>query len=183
MNWLLETRRHFRVAAPASFAWNYTKTMIQTTILWAIFLGVVPALIADVEQSQFDIATIGRSRPIGAALFCGFGALGLWGGVVMAKVGRGTPLPFDTAPVLAVAGPYRHVRNPMAISAPAQSVGVALWLDSTFVLVYAIGAALVWNFVIRPPEELDLEERFGADYVRYRENVRCWIPRFPGFDL
>ena len=60
---------------------------------------------------------------------------------------------------------------------------MSLWLDSTLVLLYGVAAAVVWNYVIRPPEELDLEERFGDDYIRYRESVRCWMPRFPGFDL
>jgi len=32
---------------------------------------------------------------------------------------------------------------------------------------------------VRPLEEVDLEERFGADYRRYRDSVRCWIPRVP----
>ncbi len=181
--WLLESRRFFRVAAPAGFAWNYAKTMLQTTILWAVFLFGLPGAIAAFEHRVLDVPTLGEARLVGALVFGAFGGLGLWGGFVMARVGRGTPLPLDAAPVLVVAGPYRHVRNPMAISAPMQAIGVSLWLDSTLVLLYGGAAALLWNFVIRPPEELDLQERFGTAYDRYRDNVRCWVPRIPGFDL
>ena len=36
---------------------------------------------------------------------------------------------------------------------------------------------VVWNYVVRPLEESDLEARFGDEYVRYRMSVRCWWPR------
>jgi len=183
MKWLLATRRIFRVATPGSFAWNYTKTMAQTTILWGLFLFAIPAVLAGFEDDHWDLPTLGESRALAVAGFVVFGSLGLWAGVIIAKIGRGTPLPLDAAPVLAIAGPYRYVRNPMAISAPLQAISVSFWFDSTTVLLYGILAGFLWHIVIRPPEELDLEERFGDDYVRYRQNVRCWIPTFPGFDL
>jgi len=177
----LWARRYIRVAKPGPFAWNYTKTLVQTSILWAVFLFVVPSLISDLEHDVLDLPTFGRFRALAVVGFCVFGALGLWGGLVMARVGRGTPLPIDTAPVLVVSGPYRYVRNPMAISAPGQAVFVSLWLDSTLVLTYAVLAAVAWNHLIRPPEELDLEERFGEPYRRYRAAVRCWLPRRRGY--
>ena len=105
MKWLLETRRYFRVAQPSSFAWNYTKTMAQTTILWGVFLFALPAAISEVEHRYLGLASLGEWRLGALLLFCLFGSLGLWGGFVMAKVGRGTPLPLDAAPVLAIAGP------------------------------------------------------------------------------
>jgi protein-S-isoprenylcysteine O-methyltransferase Ste14 len=40
----------------------------------------------------------------------------------------------------------------------------------------AIGAAL-WQFLARPWEERDLEMRFGDQYRKYRDAVRCWLPR------
>jgi protein-S-isoprenylcysteine O-methyltransferase Ste14 len=57
-------------------------------------------------------------------------------------------------------------------------VAVGLILSSWFVVVYALSGSLLWNYVIRPLEEADLESRFGAPYRRYREEVRCWVPAF-----
>lgn len=97
----------------------------------------------------------------------------------MARRGGGTPLPIDAASRLVVDGPYRFVRNPMAIAGLAQALGVAIAIGSWMTLVYvAIGAA-IWQWVVRPGEEPQLLRQFGGSYAAYRNAVRCWIPRAP----
>lgn len=51
---------------------------------------------------------------------------------------------------LVIAGPYRWVRNPMAVAGVAQAASVGLILGSWLVVVYAVGGALLWNVGIRP---------------------------------
>jgi protein-S-isoprenylcysteine O-methyltransferase Ste14 len=113
----------------------------------------------------------------GAALVLAASALGIWSAVAMSVHGEGTPLPSAMARRLVIAGPYRHVRNPMAVSGIAQGMAVGLILGSWLVVVYALVGSLFWNAVIRPLEEADLEERFGAVYAGYRDEVPCWRPR------
>ena len=84
--------------------------------------------------------------------------------------------PAATARNLVVVGPYRFVRNPMAVAGALQTVGVGLWRGSWIVIVSSITGALIWNTFIRPEEEADLAARFGDDYDAYRAVVRCWIP-------
>jgi len=48
----------------------------------------------------------------------------------MAVLGNGTPLPAATARRLVIGGPYRFVRNPMAVAGLVQTVGVGLWTGS-----------------------------------------------------
>ena len=183
MKWLLSTRRFFRVADSASFGWNYTKTLVQTAFLWAVFLFILPSFVADLDRTHLNFPSLGESKLLAVVVFVIFGSLGLWAGVIMAKDGHGTPLPLDTASELAIAGPYEYVRNPMAIAACVQAVAASFWLDSGLVLLYGVGAAFVWNYVIRPPEQLDLEERFGDPYRRYYAEVRCWVPRRSRFQI
>ena len=52
-----------------------------------------------------------------------------------------------------------------------------MMLSSWFVVLYALAGALMWNYAVRPHEEADLAARFGTDYDRYRQAVRCWVPR------
>ncbi len=99
----------------------------------------------------------------------------------MVRYGDGTPLPADCTRRLSIAGPYRYVRNPMAMGSLAQGFAVGLFLGSPLVLLYALAGTLGWNFVVRPWEEHDLEQRFGEPYRRYRDAVRCWIPRLHPF--
>jgi protein-S-isoprenylcysteine O-methyltransferase Ste14 len=94
----------------------------------------------------------------------------------MALLGEGTPLPAATARKLVVTGPYRFVRNPMAVAGAFQTIGVGLWRGSWMVIAAAIAGALAWSAFIRPSEEADLAARFGASYENYREAVRCWVP-------
>ena len=115
----------------------------------------------------------------GGILLAAATALGLWSAVAMAGRGDGTPLPMATARRLVVSGPYRIVRNPMAVAGIAQGVAVGLLCGSRLVVVYALCGSLVWNDLIRPWEEKDLEARFGADYRAYRDRVSCWIPQKP----
>lgn len=107
----------------------------------------------------------------------GTSALGLWSAVVMSTLGDGTPLPSAMPSRLVIAGPYRWIRNPMAVAGIAQGAAVGLILQSWLVVAYAVLGSLVWNYAVRPLEEADLEDRFGEEFQHYRATVRCWIPQ------
>ena len=98
----------------------------------------------------------------------------------MAVYGRGTPLPTASAPRLVVRGPYRWVRNPMALGGILQGVAIGLCAASFTVIAYSLCGAVLWHLLVRPEEEADLRERFGEDYERYQQQVALWIPR-PNF--
>ena len=99
----------------------------------------------------------------------------------MAVAGRGTPLPVAMPSRLVIAGPYRFVRNPMAMAGIVQGIAIGILLSSWVVIAYAVIGSVIWNLAVRPHEEADLDQRFGADFRRYRDAVRCWIPRLrPG---
>ncbi|WP_368073083.1 isoprenylcysteine carboxylmethyltransferase family protein [Curtobacterium sp. MCBA15_009] len=116
---------------------------------------------------------------LGVVVLLGASALGIAAAAVMSTLGDGTPLPSASANRLVVAGPYRSVRNPMALAGITQGVAVGLLLGSWLVVVYAVAGSVVWNCVVRPLEEADLERRFGDDFRRYAAQVRCWVPRPP----
>lgn len=97
----------------------------------------------------------------------------------MATLGRGTPLPTATAPFLVIAGPYRYVRNPMALAGITQGLAVGWWMGSFSVIVYALVGAVAWHTLVRPHEERDLLKRFGAAYRDYQRRVLLWIPMIP----
>jgi protein-S-isoprenylcysteine O-methyltransferase Ste14 len=104
--------------------------------------------------------------------------IGLSAAYTMAKIGRGTPLPIDTASKLVVKGIYKYVRNPMAISGVGQGLLVGILLGSPLVLLYALMGGFIWQIIFRQLEETDLARIFGAEYEDYRQKVRCWVPKF-----
>lgn len=168
----------FRNSVEAKTSWILTKTFTQIVIVWSLILFVFPAMIIWLETklgiTQF---TFPFQKIISSVLFVLISSIGVSGAITMAKIGRGTPLPLDSATKLVVAGIYSFVRNPMAISGIGQGLAVGLFLGSPLVLIYALMGGAIWQMIFRPLEEDDLLERFGADYENYRKNVRCWIPR------
>lgn len=172
--------RWLRVSKTSSPTANLGKTLLQTAVFWTAFLWVLPAAIHALER-RFGIPPISIPwhTPIAAVGFIVSSALGVWSGVTMALAGRGTPLPLDAASELVVKGPYRWVRNPMAVAGLAQGMFVGLARESVSVWAYVIAGGLLWNRIVRPMEERDLHERFGRAYDDYAQRVRCWVPRRP----
>jgi protein-S-isoprenylcysteine O-methyltransferase Ste14 len=169
--------RTYRVANPASSTRLLRRTGVQVVVVWGVALGALPAIAVQVDRRLGlpRLRTRGQ-RPLGIALFAAGSAVGLSSAWFMATAGRGTPIPFDAARELVVVGPYRVVRNPMAVSAIVQSAGIALALGSPTAALIPPAGALVWNQVIRPTEEDFLRDRFGDRYRRYQAAVRCWVP-------
>jgi protein-S-isoprenylcysteine O-methyltransferase Ste14 len=172
----------FRVAEPAPGAQHLRRSLAQLLVFWTTFFVVVPLVLSlaeqrlQVESHLFDPTGV---RLIGAAAFLLGSALGIRACVTIALHGNGTPLPAATARDLVVAGPYRSVRNPMAVAGVLQTAGVGVMLGSWMVVAVSLMGATVWHLVIRPVEEADLAARFGEPYRRYTRHVRCWVPRRP----
>ncbi|WP_017792635.1 methyltransferase family protein [Leucobacter salsicius] len=171
-----------REARAASAARHATATGAQIVIFWGLFLVAIPLVISVLEQRWgLAISVPAWIRIAGGALLAAASALGIWSALAMSTRGEGTPLPSATARRLVVAGPYRFVRNPMALAGISQGVAVGLLLGSWLVVAYALAGSLVWNWGVRPHEEADLEERFGAEFRDYRAEVRCWVPRLRAY--
>jgi protein-S-isoprenylcysteine O-methyltransferase Ste14 len=133
---------------------------------------VVPVLLVLSSGAELTWGAIPAAAIVGVGL-----ALVVRTVALFARVGEGTLAPWDPTRHLVVVGPYRYVRNPMISGVLAILVGetLAFWSGALLgwtAMVFAV------NAIYMPlVEEPDLRLRFGADYDRYRENVRRWVPR------
>lgn len=163
-----------------SKARHLARSLAQLVVFWTTFLLALPLALAWFEDrarlswSVLDDRWLGW---FGIIVFLAGSVFGLWSCVSMATRGEGTPLPAETARKLVIVGPYRIVRNPMAVAGATQLVGVGIWAGSWLAAPAAFIGAGFWNTYIRPTEEADLAARFGASYEEYRSKVRCWVPR------
>lgn len=169
----------FRQSKATSTNYILLKTLSQIVVAWTTILVVFPYLITILE----DKLSIPRlefpfQKPLAIVLFITISSIGVWSAEVMSRVGKGTPLPLDHASDLVVVGPYKYVRNPMAVSGIGQGLAVALFLGSPLVAIYALIGSTIWQLIFRPLEEDDLELRFGMPFTEYRSAVKCWVPRF-----
>lgn len=79
--------------------------------------------------------------------------------------------------VLAIVGPYRHVRNPLYVGSFLIGAGFGIFIGNFVILAMIIIVfLLIYNLKINS-EEKKLSEIFGEKYINYKKNVGRWIPR------
>ena len=92
-----------------------------------------------------------------------------------AETRRHYPIPFNPSTRIVVHGLYRFTRNPMYIGFALWTLGLAILVDSAWMLLAVpIGLVLIDRFVITR-EERYLERKFGEEYLDYKRRVRRWI--------
>ena len=169
----------FRPSPAHHPVWVGLRTLLYAILIWCLTLWVFPSVIVRIEYAlTIQQLSFPFQQPTAWVLFVAAAAFNLASAITMAVFGRGTPLPMDCAPRLVIQGPYRCVRNPMAIGGLGMGFAVAIGLGSFGVLIYVIAGMVFWNFVVRPIEERDLHKRFGPPYENYRDQVKCWVPTF-----
>jgi protein-S-isoprenylcysteine O-methyltransferase Ste14 len=85
------------------------------------------------------------------------------------------PLQPDRASALVSAGIYRYTRNPMYLALAMALLAWGLWLGHA---VAPCGVAIFVAWMNRyqiAPEERALAGLFGAEFERYRREVRRWL--------
>ena len=100
--------------------------------------------------------------------------------LTFARVGKGTPAPFDPPRRLVDRGPYRLVRNPMYVGAGLALLGAALFYQSVALVAYAGVFLIVAHLFVVLYEEPTLRRTFGNDYEAYCRRVGRWWPK-PGW--
>lgn len=78
---------------------------------------------------------------------------------------------------LTINGIYRYVRNPMYSGVSFTILGLGILLNKTAIAL----AGITWlclTYVQCKREEKELAEKFGKDYVNYKNNTPLYIPKF-----
>jgi protein-S-isoprenylcysteine O-methyltransferase Ste14 len=105
-----------------------------------------------------------------------FAALALlWYSVARFRA-AGTPVP-ARQPTTAIVqtGPYRFSRNPIYLAYSLFQLGIAIWINSLWLLATLAVAVGLMHFIVIRREEEYLERRFGAEYLGYKAAVRRWL--------
>ena len=86
-----------------------------------------------------------------------------------------SPNPSRPTTSLVFSGPYRISRNPMYIGLTLFYAGMVIFFQLPWGLVLlpvVIWFITIWVII---PEEQYLEQKFGAEYLDYKSEVRRWI--------
>lgn len=166
------------------------RVAMQVVLFGALVYVLVPAAVIGalgVSASGLlrDWAASGRPLPavdlqgrIALNLLVVPSAIGLSAVVDFARLGGGTPFPWDPPKRLVTTGLYAYVANPMQIAGAATLLLWGAVLESPMVMLAALNAAIFAAGIAAFSERSDLEGRFGEAWRAYRREVRDWRPRW-----
>jgi protein-S-isoprenylcysteine O-methyltransferase Ste14 len=88
----------------------------------------------------------------------------------------GTPVPArKPTTVIVRTGPYRFSRNPIYLAFAVFQLGIAIWVNSMWLMATLVGAVALIHAVVIPREEQYLEREFGVQYLDYKASVHRWL--------
>lgn len=144
----------------------------------ALLFVAGPVEMADLNREQgWPRLESGVARSLGAVLFASGLGVAVYCSGLFARLGRGTPVPFDPPTNLVVSGLYRHSRNPIYVADVMILLGIFLLSGELALLLYALGVGLFLQIFIVALEEPQLRRRFGAPYDEYTQRVPRWLGR------
>jgi len=87
-----------------------------------------------------------------------------------------TPVkPHEIPTYLELTGPFRISRHPMYLGMAAILLGVAILLGSPITFIFPVLYVILMEILFIQMEELNLERRFGKQYLDYRKKTRRWV--------
>ena len=116
----------------------------------------------------------GLGYGLGAVLIVAAVSILLWGLREMRRAGTAVSTRIPTT-ALVTTGPFQFSRNPLYVSLTLCYLGIAITAQSLWALALLLVVLAVMQYGVIYREERYLEDRFGAEYVRYKERVRRWI--------
>jgi len=151
--------------------------------LGILFVALIPftliilstAIDSWLQLPKFDL---GIFNLIGGIILILTGAFpALWSIQTQIEIGRGTPVPMMPTQKLIVSGPFTYCRNPMSLGTILAYLGVGILIGSYsgLAIVVILSAALL--LYIKFIEEVELEARFGNDYLEYKRRTPFILPR------
>jgi protein-S-isoprenylcysteine O-methyltransferase Ste14 len=146
--------------------------MIRPPIAWAV--AVLAGLALNWLMPLPFVPAAAPAGWLGAMLFALALALFAWAIATITRAGSNVPTNRPTTTIVA-AGPYRFTRNPIYVAMVLGLVGLAIALNSLWLLLTLVPFALVIRYGVVAREEVYLERKFGDDYRRYRAHVRRWL--------
>jgi protein-S-isoprenylcysteine O-methyltransferase Ste14 len=151
------------------------RAVVYATLFIGLLLIYVPTRLLS-WSGIVRPATMEAPQIAGMIIGTAGAAVALWCVVTFARIGKGTPAPFDPPRRLVIRGPYRFVRNPMYIGATLALAGAALFYESVPLLAYAGLFLLASHIFVVWYEEPTLRRTFGQEYEEYCSQVRRWWP-------
>lgn len=111
--------------------------------------------------------------PIGLAVIIIGGLLRLW---AIRYIGRSARTRKEKAKTLLIVGPYAIIRNPLYVANILICLGACTLFGLLWYLPILCLALLVHYTIVAYAEESFLTEKYGEEYLKYKQMVPRWFP-------
>jgi len=83
--------------------------------------------------------------------------------------------PWEPTLNIITTGFYAYSRNPVYVLFCIVPMGIGILLNNFWILISLIPSIITVYFIAVKKEEAYLEEKFGDEYVQYKQKVRRWL--------
>ena len=101
----------------------------------------------------------------------------LWTLKAQKEIGKGTPMPLMATQNLVIQAPYSFTRNPLAFGLINFYFGISVAIGSISSLIIILIFSILILAYIKFIEEKELAQRYGDDYLAYKEITPFLLPR------
>lgn len=163
--------------------YSFNHRFLATISAGVLFLFLIPYLLVKVlppvdKLLRLPPLSFGYINLVLGGLMVVVGAFyALWSIISQLTRAKGTPLPMMATQKLLIEGPFKHSRNPMGFGAICMYLGMAVIvgsISSIIVVVFFLYLLVLW---IKKVEEIEMEIRFGQEYVDYKKTAPFMIPK------
>jgi protein-S-isoprenylcysteine O-methyltransferase Ste14 len=114
------------------------------------------------------------AAPLGVLIILSGFALGI--SAVKEMQAANTPFETNKPPTeIVTSGVFQRSRNPIYLGMLLLCTGIAILVNSLWILILVVLFAIVLQKGVIEPEEAYLEQKFGDKYLRYKAKVRRWV--------
>ena len=149
-----------------------SNAVVRPPVAW--ILAIVAGIAVD---RLYPLRFVPASVPgawVGGTIFAIALALAIWAIVTIRKAGTRVET-YKPTTTIVVNGPYRFTRNPIYLGMVLGQIGLAIALDSLWLLATLVLFYLVIRYGVVAREEAYLEQKFGDVYLGYKARVRRWL--------
>ena len=138
---------------------------------------IVPNFVLDPWLNLPELfSTMSRIFFGGTIIFVGVYFL-LWTLKAQKEIGKGTPMPLMATQKLVIQAPYSFTRNPLVFGLINFYFGISIAIGSISSLVIILIFSILILIYIKFVEEKELAQRYGDDYLAYKEITPFLLPR------
>jgi len=154
---------------------RFATTLLQVPVPWVFVLTYLAGIGIEVllHRGGFFRNSELLTR-LGLVIFVLGAGLAAWGWFIFRRA-RTTRVPGEDSTTLVTNGPYKLMRNPMYVGLCVAYIGEAAILHQIVPVILLPLTIVYLNRIVIPLEEERLHAVFGAEYDRYRSDVRRWL--------